>query len=511
VIGSRARVVVADDVAEIRQIVTLMLEGTGRFVVVGQGSDGAEAAAEAERLQPDLVVLDADMPNVSGPQAVPLVRTAAPRAAVVILSGTRPATADHGADLWLEKGISPSELGDALTTLLADRAPAPAPIPSGPRSIVQTLDPGAFLAAIVESSNDVIIGKTLEGVITSWNAAAERLYGYSAQEAVGQSISMLVPPERPDEVPAILRRISSGQPVQNYETVRVRKDGSRLEVALTISPVRDGSGTIIGASTIARDIGTRRQSDAALARAVAQLERQNHDLVRSNEELDAFAYVVSHDLAQPLQVVFGYLELLSTQYGEAMEPRAREWVEVALRNVDRTRSLVREVLTYARAGSAGGAREPVDLQELVGVVLEGLSAAVAESGGRVDIEGELPLVIGDASQLGQVLQNLISNGLKFRRPDVRPVVCISSPRRTEETVELVVADNGIGIAREHRDRVFEMFQRVGDRNAYAGTGVGLAIVRKVVERHGGRIWVDEAEGGGSAFHVVLPAGDLVTD
>ena len=505
-ISGRVRVVLADDVSEIRQIITLMLESTGQFDVVGEAGNGAEAIELAERLQPDVVVLDADMPVMSGPEAVPKLREVVPSASLVILSGTQEPTDDHEADLWLQKGISPSDLADALRALVEPHLGAPARRELSGRSVTQTLDPVAFLGAIVASSNDVIIGKTLEGEITAWNAAAERLYGYSADEAVGQPISMLVPAERPDEVPAILRRVAKGEPVLDYETVRVRRDGSRVEVALTISPVRDSAGVIVGASTIARDISGRRSNDAALAKAIAQLERQNRELARSNEELDAFAYVVSHDLAQPLQVVFGYLELLSSQYGDSLDPRAREWVETALRNVDRTRALVRDVLGYARAGSTSGARESVDVHAVLDAVLEGLSAAVEESGGRVEITDGIPPVFGDAGQLGQVFQNLVSNGLKFRRPELAPVVSVSGVPGDGE-VRITVADNGIGIAPEHRGRVFEMFQRVGDRTAYAGTGVGLAIVRKVVERHGGHISVDEAEGGGSAFHLTLPAAE----
>jgi signal transduction histidine kinase len=226
-------------------------------------------------------------------------------------------------------------------------------------------------------------------------------------------------------------------------------------------------------------------------------------LERSNADLQQFAYIASHDLSEPLRMVSSYLQLLRRRYHGRLDPDADEFIDYAVEGATRMRSLIEGLLAYSRAGR-GEESEPVELGAVAGDVLRSLAAALVEAGADVEI-GRLPRVQGNRLQLEQLLQNLVSNALKFRgeRPAYVRVTC--EPAAGGGLVQIAVADAGIGIEPQHRDRVFKMFQRLHDRDSYEGTGIGLSICRKIVERHGGRIWVDERDGGGTVFRFTLPA------
>ncbi|MFN2587301.1 MAG: PAS domain-containing protein [Actinomycetota bacterium] len=185
------------------------------------------------------------------------------------------------------------------------------------------LDESEFFSAIVKSSDDAILSKTLDGTITSWNSGAANMYGYSADEAIGRNIRILVPPDRPGEIDEILARIRRGEKVEHFETVRRRKDGKALNVSVTISPLRDATGAVAGASTIARDITDRKEAEAALALYTRQVEQSNRDLER-------FAYVVSHDLAEPLRMISSFVQLVDERHGDRLGPEAKEYLAFVL-------------------------------------------------------------------------------------------------------------------------------------------------------------------------------------
>jgi light-regulated signal transduction histidine kinase (bacteriophytochrome) len=229
--------------------------------------------------------------------------------------------------------------------------------------------------------------------------------------------------------------------------------------------------------------------------AVAALER-------SNLELQQFAYVASHDLSEPLRMVSSYLNLLRRRYRGRLDPDADEFIEYAVDGAARMRALIEGLLAYSRAGRSEEKPEPVELGSVTADVLRSLAAAMVEAGAEIEVS-DLPVVLGVRGQLEQLLQNLVANALKFRA-DGRARVWVSEEACTAGMVQIAVADGGIGIAPAEREHVFEMFQRLHDREAYEGTGIGLAICRKIVERHGGRIWVDEREGGGTVFRFTLP-------
>jgi PAS domain S-box-containing protein len=489
----------------------------------------------------------------------------------------------------------------------------------------------ARLAAIVESSDDAILSKDLHGVIQTWNAGADRLLGYRAEEVIGRPITLLLPPERIREEEQILERLLSGQRVEHLETVRVAKDGRRIDVSVTVSPVKGQDGQIIGASKIIRDITDRKQAEEALARERANLQavfdvvnvgmlvigedgsvkqvndtlsrwvkkdvlaweggqpgdfvgcvhaladpagcghgprcpscpirnafasvlqtrqpvhgveteallsvagsevplwlevsadplvldgkrhvilamnnitdrkqaettlhQTAEDLARSNKDLEQFAYVASHDLKEPLRMVTGFMDLLKDRCQGKLDAKSHEYIAFAADAASRMRGLIDDLLTYSRAGR-GEVTERTDVGAVFDRVLKTLTISVKESG-AVITHDPLPTIASNPLELTQVFQNLIGNAIKFRgerKPEIRV-----GARRQPGCWLFTVRDNGIGIDSQFAERIFMIFQRLHTREQYPGTGVGLAICKKIVERHGGRIWMESQPGKGSTF------------
>jgi PAS domain S-box-containing protein len=353
----------------------------------------------------------------------------------------------------------------------------------------------AYLAAIVESSEDAIIGLTLHGVITSWNRGAQHLYGYTGEEVIGRSIELLVPVSHAGDVANYLERVRLGEAIEQYETVRVRKDGRELQVSLSVSPLRDAAGSVIGASTIAHDITERKKAERALA-------RRTEELARSNAELQQFAYVSSHDLREPLRTVANFAQLLQERYSGKLDATGDEFIGFIVDGVTRMQGLINDLLAYSRAGSHGRNRVPVDCGALLRQALGNLRAAIEESGAQISHD-ELPVIRCDGAQVTQVFQNLVGNSIKFRNGPP-PRIHVAVERAPAEWV-FSVKDNGIGIDPRYASRIFEIFQRLHTQKKYPGSGVGLAIAKKIVERHGGRMWVESKLHQGATFFFTLPA------
>jgi light-regulated signal transduction histidine kinase (bacteriophytochrome) len=253
---------------------------------------------------------------------------------------------------------------------------------------------------------------------------------------------------------------------------------------------------VIGGMAVARDVTAQRAAECALA-------ERNRDLERSNAELEQFAYVASHDLSEPLRMVTSYLQLLRRRYRGQLDADADEFIEYAVDGAGRMRDLIDDLLTYSRAGRADHPFERVDTQALVERIAETARVQAEGATPRIAVE-QLPAVAGDPHALGQLFQNLIGNAIKFVPIDRVAEVRVSA-ERAGEMWRFEVADNGIGLDPEHADRIFRMFQRLHTRDDYPGTGIGLAIAKKVVERHGGRIWAQPGPEGGSCFGFTLPA------
>lgn len=374
------------------------------------------------------------------------------------------------------------------------------------------------LAAIVASSDDAIIGRDLRGVVTSWNAAAEREFGYTASEMIGHSIARLVPAERQEEEVKILEQIARGKSVRHFETMRSRKDGSTFNVSVTVSAIKDSSGKIIGVSKVVRDITTRKKAEETIHRLNAELEERvahrTEELEAANKELESFSYSVSHDLRAPLRAVDGFSQAMLEDYGPQLPEEGRHCLQTIREGAQRMGRLIDDLLTLSRLGRLPLSKRAVETGNLVRAVLEDLSPQ--REGRQIEVSvAELPVCQGDAVLLKQVWINLLSNAFKYTRRREKAVIevgCKREPiaaedhggpeKRTSENVYFV-RDNGTGFDMRYADKLFGVFQRLHREEEYEGTGVGLAIVQRIVHRHGGRVWAEAAEDHGATFFFTL--------
>ncbi len=286
------------------------------------------------------------------------------------------------------------------------------------------------LAAIVESSHDAIIGMDSEGLITSWNSAAERLYGHTAPEIMGRPVTILLPPERLKEEVDILERIHRGERIEHYETVRRRKDGSLVDVSLSVSPVTDDQGGIIGASKIARDISERKQNEKALAQAQAQLANRTGQLEKAvaertaeltaiNQQLETFVYTIAHDFRAPLRSMEGFASILLIEEGEALSEQGRDFARRISRSAKFMDALLNDLLAFSRLSQERIELVPVDLETVMHATLFRLESEIQEKHARVEASDAWPSVLAHELVLGQLVFNLVNNALKFVAPVVK--------------------------------------------------------------------------------------------
>ena len=363
-----------------------------------------------------------------------------------------------------------------------------------PPSLLPDDAPGlteALFAGIAAISSDAIVSVDQEQRIVFFNQGAEQIFGWSAEEVMGQPLELLIPERfRPDHA-ARVRAFGDGPVV-------ARRMGERGQ----ISGLRKSGEVFPADASISKlEAGGRRIYTAVLRDVTARV-RAEQELARSNAELEQFAYVASHDLQEPLRMVASYTQLLARRYGDKLDDDAREFIGFAVDGVTRMQALINDLLAFSRVGTRGGSFECTDANAVLERVLVNLGPAIEDAGAEVTSD-PLPTVIADAGQLGQVLQNLVANAIKFRRPGDRPRVHVSAKRAGDEWL-FSVADNGIGIAPEFADRIFVLFQRLHKRDEYPGTGIGLSICKKIVERHGGRIWLESKEGEGTTFLFTIP-------
>jgi PAS domain S-box-containing protein len=376
-----------------------------------------------------------------------------------------------------------------------------------------------WLSAIIESADDAIITKTLEGVITSWNAGAQRIFGYTAEEILGKPIAILIPADHPNEEPEILARLKAGERIEHYETVRLRKDGTLIDISLTVSPITDSAGTIIGASKIARDISDRRRAEKALAELYEAAERArgeaesaaeaNERLYRQAEESsrlkEEFLATISHELRTPLNAILGWSRMLRSGLDEADAAKALDTIE---RNARAQAQLIDDLLDVSRiiTGKLRMDVRPADPNAFIEAAIESIRPAAEAKGVRLQkiMDTGNVTVPGDPVRLQQVVWNLLSNAVKFTRRGGRVQVRME---RVDSHLEVVVSDTGQGISTEFLPHVFDRFRQADQRTTrqHGGMGLGLAIVRHLVELHGGSVFaISPGENQGSTFTVQLP-------
>jgi PAS domain S-box-containing protein len=365
-------------------------------------------------------------------------------------------------------------------------------------------------SAIVENTDDAIISKDLDGVIRSWNPGAERLYGYTAEEAVGCPVTMLIPEDRPDEEPGILARIRRGERISHYETVRVCKDGTLVDVSLTVSPMRDAEGRVVGASKIARDITEHKRAEEERGQLLASEQRARAEAQESSRLKDEFLATVSHELRTPLTSILGWAHMLRTgQLGGGDAAKALETIE---RNARAQSQLIDDLLDVSRiiTGKLRIDVRPVDPNSFIESAIEAVRPAADAKGVRVQriMDTGVITVSGDPVRLQQVVWNLLSNAIKFTPRGGRVQVKLE---RVNSHIEIAVSDNGSGIAPEFLPYVFDRFRQADQRTTrqHGGLGLGLAIVRHLVEIHGGSVRAESPGAGqGSTFTVLLPVAPV---
>jgi PAS domain S-box-containing protein len=352
----------------------------------------------------------------------------------------------------------------------------------------------AMLAAIIATSDDAIISKTLQGIITSWNPAAERMFGYKEAEAMGRHISLIIPLERLEEEDYIIGQIAQGNRVDHFETVRISKDGGHISISVTVSPIIDKLGRIIGASKIARDISEK---------LIAQEERVRlYEQVKAlNDKKDEFIGLASHELKTPLTSINGYLQILN---GIVSDEKGLLFLTKARQQVNKLNALVSDLLDVSKieAGKLQLANEQFDIRQVLNDAIELLSHE--NHNYQISLQTNLAQlwVIGDPHRIEQVIINLLTNAIRYS-PGKNQIVASLDLENNE--VRVGVQDFGVGIASEKLNDIFSRFYRVDDTNPnVSGLGIGLYLSWDIVTRHKGRIWAESEPGVGSTFWFTLP-------
>jgi PAS domain S-box-containing protein len=368
----------------------------------------------------------------------------------------------------------------------------------------------ARLAAIIDSSDDAIISKTIDGVITSWNAGAERIFGHSASEAVGRHITLIIPKDRHAEEERVLARLRRGERVDHFETVRIRKDGTSVDISLTVSPLLSASGVVVGASKIARDISDQKSMERVRAALLAREQEARAAAEEANRLKDDFLAILSHELRTPLNTAMGWVRLIEA--GQLAPADAHKGIGAIRRSLNQQLRLINDLLdlTSMAAGKTQIAPEYLDLCELVRLSAEAWRAPAATAKIEVvtSFEGPVP-IYGDPARLDQVFSNLVANAIKFTPQGGR--VNVSVGLRGSEAY-MVVADTGRGIEPGFLPHIFEKFRQAetSTTRAVGGVGLGLAIVRSLVELHGGKVRAEsDGAGRGACFTITLPLASAV--
>jgi len=346
------------------------------------------------------------------------------------------------------------------------------------------------LELVLSAVSDGIVGLDQDGLVRFANPAASVILGYGPGELLGQDMHDAVAMPGDAALPLNLG-VDSGRIAQLFR----RKDGTAVPVEMAVTAVAE-SGQSVGAVVVFRDVSERLEGET---RTRQLMER----LAQSNQDLQQFAYIVSHDLQEPLRMVSSYIQLLGRRLGPSLTEECQEFIGYAVDGATRMSRMITDLVEFSRVESRGGPMAEADMDHILADAVDNLTVAINEAGAVVTVSPGLPMVRGDASQLTRLFQNLIGNAVKFRSPERPPEIRVDAVI-FDGMAEFRIADNGIGIPADCFDRIFQIFQRLHRRDQYDGTGIGLAVVRRIAERHGGRVWVESREGVGSVFHVTLP-------
>jgi PAS domain S-box-containing protein len=354
----------------------------------------------------------------------------------------------------------------------------------------------AILAAIVSSSDDAIISKTLDGIITSWNHSAMKMFGFTEDEAIGKHISIIIPEERIDEETMIINSIRSGKKIDHFETVRQAKDGTRKQISITVSPVKDSKGKIIGASKIARDISQRLEVEKQRQLYMDQLQELN-------SYKDEFMVMASHELKTPLTVISANLQVLKMMM--QADPNL-PFLDKTIKQVNKLSALITNLLDVSKIQAGKLALVPTlfDMATLIEEMSSNLQETTKNHQIIFNNHHEKLMVNADRERIEQVLINIIGNAIKYT-PESSEIIIDATKKENDILVD--IRDTGIGIPQKDIDNIFLRFYRVsGSASSFSGSGVGLYISSEIIKSHGGKIWAESEIGKGSVFHFSIPAG-----
>ncbi len=398
---------------------------------------------------------------------------------------------------------------------------------------------GSYNRSLIEASLDPLVTISADGMISDVNEATVRVTGVPRGELIGTNFSHYF--TDPGRARAGYEAVFRDGSVTDYELEIRHRDGRVIPVLYNASVYRDEAGGVAGVFAAARDMTEQKRAEAALRRAyrdlddrvkertadlveanrhleqeiaehratMDQLQRKSRELARSNEELQQFAYIASHDLQEPLRAISGFTELLERRYRGRLDERADRYIDFIVDGTNQMQQIIQDLLAYSRVQTKAHEFDLIDTNRALEQALRNLQVTIRDRGANVTVEGHLPEIFADGIQITQVFQNLIANALKFQRPGATPEIRVSAVREGSDWV-FSVADNGIGIEARHIGRIFMLFQRLHAKGEYEGTGIGLAICKRIVERHGGSIAVRSTPGAGSTFSFTIPTRNGAT-
>ncbi|XZF14068.1 sensor histidine kinase [Chitinophagaceae bacterium MMS25-I14] len=351
-----------------------------------------------------------------------------------------------------------------------------------------------YTRMVAEVQDYAIISLDTEGNIENWNSGAEKIKGYKPEEIIGKNFrTFYTEKDRQDKFPeSFLARARENGRAQ-HEGWRVRKDGTYFWGSVVITALHDDEGNVIGFSKVTRDLTERKLAEETQQKYLEQLETRNR-------EMEQLAYIASHDLQEPLRTINNFLDLFRIKYSHIVDEKGKMFIDVIMQSTGRMKELIKGVLDYSILGINQDIKE-IDCNHLLQDVLKDLSLSISSTGASINVD-PLPVIHGYNIELRQLFQNLISNAIKFRKPDTAPVINISANKSFDKWL-FTISDNGIGIDNSVFHKIFLIFQRLHSRDQYPGTGMGLAYVKKIVELHNGKIWIDSQPGKGSTFYFML--------